>query len=257
MDAHRADAVRPSRAYAVFATIHGSGHCATEEHVSTRKSGGGTTMKLVIAIVALFAGWLVALAVNATTPGEGGQMILSRNPQLSKIPDWPQPTGVSDPVDCNENMTESSLAKIRQRGETAYRCLVVEGKFGGQPWESGSGAASDSILQLHPNSPTVWRVFKRNEARLVVALIAEFDATGTLKFSQSARSPKNLLTPATSSKESGQTSENQSTRGRRPTCTTSGCARLAGESKSACYRRHGETGPRVSSHATLRACGGD
>ena len=141
---------------------------------------------------------LIATAVLfpfAATAGEGGVLILSKNPQLSKIPDWPKGTGVGEPSDCNKDAKQDSLDNMRKRGETAYRCLPFEGTFGGQPWESGSGGSGLFELQLHPNSPTVWRVFKRDQTHLI-ALVAEFDANGKLLSSQSARSPTQLLTNA-------------------------------------------------------------
>lgn len=201
-------------------------------------------MKPSIALVVLLAGALTAFALDAAAAGEAGMLILSKNPQLSAVPDWPKPTGVSEPVDCNKDMTESSLEKIRQRGETAYRCLVVGGTFGGQPWESGGGATAEYILQLHPNSPTVWRVFKRDEARVVVALIAEFDATGKLQYSQSARSPTTLLT----------SSQTAPRRGGQVVCSTWGCARIQGESWEACAARL--KGPKgADTKVILYACG--
>lgn len=151
-------------------------------------------MKRFIVLSALLAGSLVAFPFDAAG-GDGGVLILSKNPQLSKIPDWPKGTGVGEPTDCNKSAMQDSLDNMRKLGETAYRCLPFEGSFGGQPWESGSGESGLYHLQLHPNSPMVWRVFKRDKVRLI-ALIAEFDTSGKLLFSQSARSPTSLLADA-------------------------------------------------------------
>lgn len=200
-------------------------------------------MKRFIALAALLVGSLVACASDAAAAGEAGALILSKNPQLSKIPDWPQPTGVGEPADCDKDGKQQSLESMRKLGQTAYRCLVVRGSSGGQPWESGAGGSGLYQLQLHPNSPTVWRVFKRDDARLI-ALIAEFDATGKPQFSQSARSPTNLLTRT----ESAPVGERQ------PVCKTFGCARIQGESPRDCENRL--TGPRGARSKVINlACG--
>jgi len=148
-------------------------------------------MKRFNALAALLAVSLFLFCFDAAGQ-QAGALILSKNPQLSKIPDWPRPTGVGEPVDCTKDMKMASVEVIRKLGQTAYRCLAVGGTFGGQPWESGAGATALYELQLYPNSPKVWRVFKRNETRMI-ALVAEFDKMGKLKFSQSARSPTKLL----------------------------------------------------------------
>jgi len=213
--------------------------------VCTDSKNTEVIMKRFIALAALLVGSLVALSFDAAAAGEAGALILSKNPQLSKIPDWPQPTGVGEPADCNKDGMQQSLESMRKLSQTAYRCVVVQGTFGGQPWESGSGASGLYQLQLHPNSPMVWRVFKRDEARMI-ALIAEFDATGKLQFSQSARSPTNLLTRA----ETAPVGERQAR------CNTFDCARIQGESSRDCITRKKRSERRAHNKALICACGG-
>ena len=173
-------------------------------------------------------------------PGGGGQLILSKNPQLSKIPDWPQGTGVGEPTDCDKDAMQKTLDYMRKAGETAFRCVVFQGKFGGQAWESGSGEVGLYQLQLHPNSPIVWRVYKRDEIHLI-SLIAEFDASGKLVSSQSARSPSKLLAGTSASQPSRAQGQSEI-----------GSARLPGETRRECLDRLCR-GCRESS-ALVRAC---
>ena len=95
-------------------------------------------------------------------------------------------------MDCSSDLRQVLDAEaMRKLGQPVYRCIVVQGSFGGKAWEVGGGAKALYQLQLHPNSPSVWRVFKRDESRLI-ALVGEFDEGGRLSFSQSARSPTQL-----------------------------------------------------------------
>ena len=138
----------------------------------------------------LFVGVLLPASVLA----HGGHEIVAKNPQLSKIPDWPplsSNTGaVGVPEDCNKCARQYQLSSMRELGWNPYRCVFYEGKFGGEAWEPGAGEMAHFTLQLHPNSPNVWRVFPLggyvNEGKL--NLIAEFDVNGKMIFSKSARS---------------------------------------------------------------------
>lgn len=133
----------------------------------------------------------------------GGDEILSKNPQLSEIPDWPQRSSntgsVGVPEDCNKCAHQNSLRNMNARGDTPYRCVFFEGKFGGEAWESGGGETKTFTLQLHPHSPIVWRVFPQGGYAFHAEkkLIAEFDIKGKMVFSKSARTdavpePRNI-----------------------------------------------------------------
>ena len=138
---------------------------------------------------------LVGLLIPTIVLAHDGDEIIAKNPQLSQIPDWPQRSAntgaVGLPEDCNKCAAHSSLASMRQQGDTPYRCVFYEGKFGGKAWESGSGEMKTFTLQLHPNSPMVWRVFPLGGYGFHAEknLIAEFDSKGKMIFSKSARSP--------------------------------------------------------------------
>ena len=138
---------------------------------------------------------LVGLLLPAIVVAHGGDELVAKNPQLSQIPDWPHRStntgSVGLPEDCNKCAVHASLAAMRQQGDTPYRCVFYEGKFGGKAWESGGGEMKTFTLQLHPNSPMVWRVFPQGGYGFHAEknLIAEFDITGKVLFSKSARSP--------------------------------------------------------------------
>lgn len=136
------------------------------------------------------------LLLSATIYAHGGHEIVAMNPQLSQIPDWPKQSSntgsVGLPEDCNRCARQDSVANMQRQGETAYRCLMYEGTFGGKAWESGGGETKQFTLQLHPNSPKVWRVFPNGGYQTIAEknLIAEFDLNGKMTFSKSARSPR-------------------------------------------------------------------
>lgn len=138
---------------------------------------------------------VAGIFINAIAYAHGGDEILAQNPQLSSIPDWPKRSSntgsVSVPIDCNKCALAASLENMRRMGETAYRCVSYEGRSGGKAWESGGGAYSRFQLQLHPNSPIVWRVFPDGgyEGDARANQIAEFDTKGKMIFSKSALSP--------------------------------------------------------------------
>lgn len=152
--------------------------------------------------------WFVGALVPVCAWTHGGDEILARNPQLSKIPDWPKRSSntgsVSVPIDCNKCALGSSLDNMRRAGDTPYRCVNYEGQWGGNAWESGSGNYGRFELQLHPNSPIVWRVFLGGgySGDASSKLIAEFDPSGRMIFSKSARSP---IPPQSRSQDSSST----------------------------------------------------
>jgi hypothetical protein len=139
--------------------------------------------------------WLVLAALPLAASAHDGKDIVAQNPQLAKIPDWPAPSkntgAISKPFDCNTCAAGQNLDSMRRQGYTAYRCVSYEGQFGGKAYESGSGEMKRYVLQLFPGTPKVWRVYPQGgyteDAK--ANLIAEFDASGKLLSSKSARSP--------------------------------------------------------------------
>jgi len=79
----------------------------------------------------------------------------------------------------------------------------LQGQWGGAAWQSGGGEHGNFLLQLFPESPKVWRVFKADHTLSAggeekAHLVAEFDPQGRLLSSRSARAkPLPLLRQGT------------------------------------------------------------
>ena len=120
----------------------------------------------------------------------GADQIIQLNPQLRTIPDWmTKDIKTYSVTDCDRCAEQADLAYLRQRKQQAFRCVDVQGKWGGEAWQSGGGEYGHFLLQLYPESPKVWRVFIAGQmgGREKAYLVAEFDPQGKVLSSRSAR----------------------------------------------------------------------
>lgn len=161
----------------------------------------------------------------------GADQIIQQNPQLKSIPDWMtneiKTFGVTD---CDRCAYRANLGDLQARKQQAFRCVDVQGKWGGEAWQSGGGARGHFLLQLYPESPVVWRVFIADSfffsnGHEKAYLVAEFDPQGKLRSSRSARAQPLALvrsgtpgsTPSTDCPKGGESNQ----KGIMPTRTSS------------------------------------
>lgn len=127
-----------------------------------------------IRIILIVCAWLVSPVCVAGAPAgpAAADAILRQNPQIKTLAGVPG------------NLKGASVKDCPAGGRpdiSRSRCVVAYVPGAAQPYEKNYGVVQSFVLVLHPNSPKVWGVFKKDATKPgKTDLLGEFDMNGHL-----------------------------------------------------------------------------